>query len=1118
MPPAPRAGPAEEVLQLNNRGAAEMEQFHFTKAAGLFHKAFALDPDFLAGAVNEGIALYYDRKKEAAEKVLSQVIARDPKQIQARYVIALLDRAMARDAEALRHIQVVLEQDPADPAAQYLAGNLDAARHQWDAAIRHYRKALERAPLNVSVHYALATASAQKGDAAEAEKVMARYQELKQPGRGTNFGTQYLEEGRYSEVVRVAGPGEAPDLKGSPGRPYFVDVAAASGIVFLHGGPRDNPNFSVPPSWSRSTGGSKELIRLASAYGSGAAFLDFDGDGWPDLFLANASAEGSSPSALYRNNHDGTFRLVTASGVNFRGIAMGAASGDYDNDGRPDLFIAGYRGSALYHNEGKGKFREVTSFLTPQLGKSWALSAAFIDLDHDGDLDLFVTCAGGPARPGRNLLYRNNGNGTFTETGELSGMARSAFATSLAAMDYNDSRDVDILLVDAPPTLYSNNRDGSFADVTLKSGLKIPAGSLGIAAGDFDGTGRVDYCVPLRGAVRLFRNQDSTFHSQDIAVSSSHPFWSAQAFDYDNDGDLDILLVGDELHLLENTGRREFRDVTSSVGLDKIIATNARSVAIADYDQDGDLDVLVTRCGYAPLLLRNEGGNRNHSFRLTLNGKTDNRPGFGAKVEWAAGGLWQHREVFGELGYLSQSSVDILLGLGRHSVPDYVRVLWPSGVLQTEIPSRSSDRLRMAELDRKGTSCPILYAWNGHEYEFVTDFLGGSAMGYLEEPGRYSVPDTDEYVKINAGQLRPRGDRLSLKMVNQLEEVILFDMVRLLAVDHPSSVEIYPDERLLSCPPYPDFRVFTAFAPRNVVSATDETGRSWTDALRVEDRDYVRGFRFLPFKGYAEPHDLVLDLGDLRGSERVLLFLDGWIDYADSTSNYAATHAGLKLIPPYIQSWESGKWRTVLQDMGCPAGLPKTMTVDLTGKIPLTQQTRIRIVTNMRIYWDRIRVETAAQDSRLRITTLEPVEATAAWLGYPRQWSPDGLAPFYYDYAHRDAAAGWKTHKGQYTRLGDVRELLAGVDDRYVVLAHGEAITAEFSAAGLPPLPQGWTRDWLLYVDGFGKDMDLHSQYPDTVEPLPHHKDLPYRAQSWNLVSDAAWEAFRQLFLTRQLP
>ncbi len=1106
---------SEEVLRANNLGIAEMEQFRFAKATEYFQQARALDPKFLAAAVNLGIALFYDRNNDEAARILGEALARDPKQIQAHFVLSLLQRASGKDTEALQHMKAVIELDPGDAPTLYFAGSLESTMHQWEPAIAHYKRALSRDPTNVSIYYALAKTLIQKGDTAEAEKVMAEFQEWKNRGTGSSYGNQYGEQGKYANAVRVSSPGEPADSGGSSSRPKFVEVASTAGINFVHSGPR---------SGSLLPGSSDETNTVPAFYGSGAAFIDTGHKGWPDLLLINASTDAPAAPAYYKNNQNGTFSLEEATGITYRGTGMGVASGDYDGDGNPDVFIAGYHASALYHNEGNGKFRDVTSLLSPKLQQSWAISAAFVDLDHDGDLDLYVTCAPEPGKAktagaSANLVYRNNGDGTFTEIGEATGTAKTGFTPSLALLDFNDSRDIDILLTSLRLKLFSNSRTGSFKDVSAKAGLDLPSAFLGLAVGDFDSDGHMDICLPSAdqsGFVRILWNRGDSYESRDLPVASRARFWSARAFDYDNDGDLDILLVGDEIHLLENVGQRKFVDVTARVGLADLKTANARAAAVADYDRDGDLDILITRCGAAPLLLRNDGGNRNNSFRLTLEGKSDNHLGIGTKVEWASAGLWQHREIDGDLGYLSQSSTDLLLGLGKHIVPDYVRVLWPTGVIQTEIPARASHALHMVQLDRKGTSCPILYAWDGTGYRFVSDFLGGSAMGYLEEPGRWSVPDTDEYVRITHDQLRPRGDVLSLKMVNQLEEIILFDAVRLLAVDHASEAAIYPNERLVANPPFPEFRIFTATSPRSVVSARDGKGVSWTGALQEMDRNYVRGFELLPYKGYAEEHTLELDLGDLRTAKRALLLMDGWIDYATSSSNFAAAQAGLKLVPPYLQVWDSAGWRTVVEDMGFPAGLPKTMTVDLTGKLPASEQARVRIVTNMRIYWDRIRVETAPEDPRLRVTTLEPAQAATSWVGYPQQWSPDGLAPFAYDFNRRDAVAPWKYHAGRYTRFGDVRDLLQTVDDRYVILGHGEAITADFSTRDLPPLPSGWTRDWLLYVDGFGKDMDLHSQYPDTVEPLPRHRDLPYRAPGWNLPGDSAWESFRKTYVTRE--
>ena len=279
------------------------------------------------------------------------------------------------------------------------------------------------------------------------------------------------------------------------------------------------------------------------------------------------------------------------------------------------------------------------------------------------------------------------------------------------------------------------------------------------------------------------------------------------------------------------------------------------------------------------------------------------------------------------------------------------------------------------------------------------------------------------------------------------------------------------------------------------------------------------GFRPLPFKGYAEEHDLLLDLGDLEDAGQVVLLLDGWIDYADSTSNLAASQAGVSLMPPRLDARRpGGAWRTVLPSMGFPAGLPKTMTVDLTGLLR-PGENEIRIRTSMRIYWDRARIATAGAGEPVRVTRLDPSAATLRFLGYPREFSPDGLMPRIYDYSQIGLTAPWKAHAGAYTRFGDVRGLLLKVDDRYVVTRHGDEIALSFDAAAAPPLPAGWTRDFLLYVDGFGKDMDPNSARPDAVGPLPFHAmpSYPYPAEA-DPASDPAWISYLDRYNTRIVP
>jgi hypothetical protein len=274
------------------------------------------------------------------------------------------------------------------------------------------------------------------------------------------------------------------------------------------------------------------------------------------------------------------------------------------------------------------------------------------------------------------------------------------------------------------------------------------------------------------------------------------------------------------------------------------------------------------------------------------------------------------------------------------------------------------------------------------------------------------------------------------------------------------------------------------------------------------DRIYSGPRSLLPFKGYAAEHQLTLDLGPLQEGSPVVLLLHGWIDYADSTSTLAAVQAGVTLRPPYLDALDStGQWVRVLDQMGFPAGLPKTMTIDLTGLLPPGCR-KVRIGTSMRIYWDQIRVATELGPPA-NLTGIEATRAELRFRGFPAMVEPDGRPPEMYDYGHDQDQVHWKTHVGAFTRFGDVRPLLADVDDRYVITRPGDEIALEFRATALPPLPEGFVRDWLLYVDGFGKDMDLNSTRPDGVAPLPYHamKSYPPPAgEGYPMSTDASIE------------
>jgi hypothetical protein len=262
------------------------------------------------------------------------------------------------------------------------------------------------------------------------------------------------------------------------------------------------------------------------------------------------------------------------------------------------------------------------------------------------------------------------------------------------------------------------------------------------------------------------------------------------------------------------------------------------------------------------------------------------------------------------------------------------------------------------------------------------------------------------------------------------------------------------------------------------------------------DRQYVEGFGLHRIRGYADEHTLTLDLGSSTGA-RTLLLLTGWTDYAFSSDNVAAHQSGLDMMPPALQVKDArGRWKTVIADIGIPVGRPQTLAVDLTGKF-LSTSREVRIVTNMRIYWDRILVDTSDGKSPTRVERLDAVEAHLRWRGFSAEVSPDGREPYGYDYERVSYASPWKVMPGRYTREGDVMSLIARTDDMFVISMPGDEIAVSFDARLLEPLPAGWKRTFLLYSDGFSKEMDINSASPDVVDPLPFHAmtSYPYAAR-----------------------
>jgi len=522
----------------------------------------------------------------------------------------------------------------------------------------------------------------------------------------------------------------------------FTDVTQSSRISFQH----DNAASSE-----------KYLIETM---GSGCGWIDYDQNGLLDLYLVNSTAtQVYTPkqplrNALYRNNGDGTFTDVTSkAGVGSEGLfGMGVAVGDYDNDGFPDLLVLGYNRCILYHNNGDGTFTDVTEHAGVKNSGRWASSAAWFDYDNDGRLDLMIAnyvdwsptnnfYCGDRGRGMRSYchpddfhgqpptLYHNNGDGTFTDVSKASGVGlKGGNGLGVVTFDYDNDGWQDIFIANdhMPNFLFHNNRDGTFRELGYVAGVAVSSdgefeAGMGTDAADTTGNGRMDLIVTHLDMqlARLYQNMgqqsfdDATLRSK-IGYATYHMSGFGTRFmDYDNDGAIDLFMANghvldnieryhsDVLYaepklMFRNTGRGVFENVSDRLGPDFQLPRVSRGAAIADFDNDGDLDILVSNNGQPPQLLRNDGGNTNHWLEIFLIGTKSNRDGVGARVKLTAGDLVVYDQRKGGMSYQSAQDPRLHFGLGQHTKVDQLEITWPSGLI-TKLTGLPCDKIIAVE-------------------------------------------------------------------------------------------------------------------------------------------------------------------------------------------------------------------------------------------------------------------------------------------------------------------------------------------------------------------------------------------------------------------------------------
>jgi hypothetical protein len=948
------------------------------------------------------------------------------------------------------------------------------------------------------------------GNIAEAKEHFKRFQHLTSTKIGAPIGLSYGEQGRYSSVTPVE-EHEASNKAMIP-----VKMVAQPMV----------------------TGKIKPFTTTG-----GACMMDVTGTGSMDLVLMQTGAQAIR---VLHNKGGGGYEDfdAAAAGLKASGHAVACAVGDYDGDGLNDLAVALDDAVLLFRNLGHGKFQDVTAEagLVPRNRPS---GITFIDYDHDGDLDLFLT--GAPLKAGdeSNVLWRNNGNKIFTEWTEPTGLGGSGKTEAVILTDFNNDRAVDIAVTGdgEAPLIFVNPREGKYPTQPLYENAKLPA-TVGITVLDYNKDGWMDLAGTHAGApgLTLWRNVEGAnhigrrFERVKLPLQGALRGWGLTPIDIDNDGWIDLAAiietqVGPCVKVFRNRGDGTFEDVSTALGLDKVKLTAPRGLIAVD--DNGAADLIVTQVNAPPVLLRNVGGNKNHSVRLYLTGFADNKTAIGAKVEVFASGHWQKWELAGASGYQTQNPPQILVGMGDADHIDLLRILWPTGVLQDEIDLPRQPVIAMKEVDRRGSSCPVLFAWNGHKYKLVTDVIGAAVVGHWFTPTRRNTPNPGEWIKVDGDALAPVNGKLSLRFMEPMEEVNYIDQLRLVAVDHPEYVEVNPDERFLDDPPFASGRVVASEGARLPVGAWDGEGRDVLDLLSRCDHKFASGFTPLPYDGFANLHALTLDLGEVKPGAPLRLLMTGYVNYFSATSLYAAWKGGIKPVSPYVEAQlPDGKWQRIADDVGFPAGLERTIVVDLSGKMPAGAR-RIRLVTNLEIYWDQVLVDQSA-NAEARTADLPLAQATLHFRGYPKQIEGASPGDLDYDYDRVSLTGPFQNQRGNYTRMGDVTELLTSIDDRYVIFGSGEEIAAEFDATKLPALAPHWKRDYFFYANGFVKDMDWWDALPFTVAQLPFHamsaypypdsEEYPQDAQSleyqlnWNDRFDSGEPVRSYRFDYKQLP
>jgi hypothetical protein len=1139
----------EKIVSHRNKGLAYLEEENFTEAEKQFKLLTILAPQDPLGFSNLGLTyLKSDGQLQKSKQWIQKALDLNQKHPEIRMLLTLYYELNNQDSLAFNMLKKTIEYSPNHVKTLYKLTEYYLKKNDLNSkniAQLYLKNIIEIIPANIIVQLDLIETLLNENKISEALKGLNKISQIfpklsENSMQMLNNSIRYLnikdlDQAKtyvmiFENLIRPTSfyKSSLIELKGNAG-----PVSGSPLLRFTNIDPIKEYNISndIVISFKKSGSNDFKIIndnaksnfkdKVTLIFSTG----DIDLDGDTDLFISQSNVKKNITKQFIFSNENGKYiKKTIESKIVHSSNDIYSKFSDYNNDGYLDLFIINANENMIYKNLGNEKF-ELSNSLDFSNFKS--KRGVFMDFDIEGDLDLILF-------DDKTIeVFQNTSEGTFKKIKKNIGLDNSGLGKKLIThADFNDDGDNDIIIVkyNGKCDYYENMRGGNFQLIEKNIGLNHFNSPGSVITGDYNNDGYIDLFISDLEKENhfLYENMGDAFFRLDKnweILKKEIPKVSgidSKFLDFDNDGYLDLLIAGElsqkesnksGLVLLHN--QMGYFEDASHILPNKL--GSVHQVEVFDYDTDGDLDMLIALTDGKIELLENSGGNLNNYVNIQLLGLRtgsgkNNYFGIGSKIELRAGSLYQTRYVDSPIAHF---------GLGNVDSVDVVRVLWSNGVPQNHIKPEQNQTIVEKQI-LKG-SCPYLFLWNGSKYEFGTDVLWPSALGMplgimAGEP-LYAFPNsTDEYIKIPSNILKPQKNKYTLQFTTELWETPYLDKVELLVVDHPKETNIYIDETFMP-PPFKPLKIYNVQNKYLPKKAVDGFGDNILEKIIKSDKIYLSNITSDQYQGVTKFHDLVLTFNDLNINDSLSLFLQGWLFPTDASINVRLSQSeNIKSIFPYLQvPDENGDWKTVIENIGFPKGKNKTMIIDMTDKF-ISADYRLRIRTNMQIYWDHIFIANTQLKTALKPIRLSPISADLHYRGFSKITQENFSSPHLPDYYTTTKEQRWRDLIGNYTKYGDVASLLIDSDNKYVIMNSGDEVTLQFEAKNIPSLKNGWARDFIFFNDGWLKDGDLNTASGKTVKPLPFHsmKSYPKGAED-GYPKSKEFDEYRKLYNTRSI-